>query len=155
MHNATSGRSNRACAKQLSIGTAEAIKIAQENDFSCIYQNFFVILHRKIIMTQNNNILEQIKKLGKKVLPKGSHLLLYGSRARGDNRPDSDWDLLVLLNRQQNVNADFANISYPLMELGFDLGQYFSVHTYSQEEWNSMNFMPFYKNVERDKIQLV
>ena len=112
-------------------------------------------MHRKIIMTQNNNILEQIKKLGKKVLPKGSHLLLYGSRARGDNRPDSDWDLLVLLNRPQNESADFSAISYPLMELGFDLGQYFSVHTYSQKEWKSMNFMPFYKNVERDKIQLV
>ena len=112
-------------------------------------------MHRKIIMTQNNNIVEQIRTLGKKVLPKGSHLLLYGSRARGDNRPDSDWDLLVLLNRPQSESADFSAISYPLMELGFDLGQYFSVHTYSQEEWNSMNFMPFYKNVERDKIQLV
>jgi predicted nucleotidyltransferase len=108
-----------------------------------------------MIMTSNNNIVERIKTLGKKVLPEGSHLLLYGSRARGDNRPDSDWDLLVLLNRQQNINADFASISYPLMELGFDLGQYFSVHTYSQKEWNNMSFLPFYKNVERDKIQLV
>ena len=106
-------------------------------------------------MKPNDNIVEQIKTLGKQVLPKGSHLLLYGSRARGDNRPDSDWDLLVLLNRQQNINADFASISYPLMELGFDLGQYFSVHTYSQIEWNHMSFLPFYKNVERDKIQLV
>ena len=53
MHNATSGRSNRACAKQLSIGTAEAIKIAQENDFSCIYEKKIVILHRKIIKHRN------------------------------------------------------------------------------------------------------
>ena len=60
-------------------------------------------MQRKIIMTQNNNIVEQIKALGKKVLPKGSHLLLYGSRARGDNRPDSDWDLLVLLTRQPTL----------------------------------------------------
>ena len=100
---------------------------------------------------QNNNIVEQIKTLGKQVLPKGSHLLLYGSRARGDNRPDSDWDLLVLLNRQQNVNADFANISYPLMELGFDLGQYFSVHTYTKNEWYNTPHSMFFFNVERDK----
>ena len=93
--------------------------------------------------------------MGKRILPKGSRLLLYGSRARGDHRPDSDWDLLVLLNRPQKEDSDFASISYPLMELGFSLGQYFSVHTYSQEEWNNMSFLPFYKNVEHDKIELV
>ena len=106
-------------------------------------------------MLKDKNIVSQIQTLGKKVLPKGSNLLLYGSRARGDYRPDSDWDLLVLLNRPQKEDADFVNISYPLMELGFDLGQYFSVHTYSQQEWQKMSFLPFYKNVERDKIQLV
>ena len=99
--------------------------------------------------------IQRIQTMGKQILPKGSHLWLYGSRARGDHRADSDWDLLVLLNRPQNEDADFAAISYPLMELGFDLGQYFSVHTYSQQEWSKMSFTPFYKNVERDKIQLV
>lgn len=44
---------------------------------------------------------------------------------------------------------------YAKMELGFDQGQYFSVHTYSQQEWDKMNFTPFYKNVEQDKIVLV
>ena len=106
-------------------------------------------------MEDKAKILEQISKLGRKLLPKGSHLLLYGSRARGDNSPESDWDLLVLLNRPQHENADFANISYPIMELGFDLGQYFSVHTYSQQEWQQMSFTPFVKNVEHDKVVLV
>lgn len=106
-------------------------------------------------MISKDKILDKIRFLGKKVLPKGSHLLLYGSRARGDNRTDSDWDLLVLLNRPQKEDLDFASISYPLMELGFSLGQYFSVHTYSQQEWKNMSYLPFYKNVERDKIELV
>ncbi len=109
-------------------------------------------MQRLLIM---NPILSKIQALGKKVIPQGSHLLLYGSRARGDNHANSDWDLLVLLNRPQNESEDFTSISYPLMELGFDLGQYFSVHTYSQQEWEKMSFLPFYKNVERDKIQLV
>ncbi|MBR1878445.1 MAG: nucleotidyltransferase domain-containing protein [Paludibacteraceae bacterium] len=105
--------------------------------------------------SQDSNILSQIKTVGKQLIPRGSHLLLYGSRARGDNRKDSDWDLLVLLNRSHQEDVDFATISYPLMELGFSLGQYFSVHTYTMKEWEKMSFLPFYKNVEQDKIELI
>ena len=100
-------------------------------------------------------VIHRITQAGKDLLPSGGHLWLYGSRARGDNRPDSDWDMLVLLNRPHHEDEDFRQISYPLMELGFQLGQYFSVHTYSQQEWQNMSFLPFYKNVERDKIELV
>ena len=52
--------------------------------FICVCHFFCVILQRKMIMTSNNKIVERIKTLGKKVLPEGSHLLLYGSRARGN-----------------------------------------------------------------------
>ena len=102
----------------------------------------------------HSDILLQIQQLGRQVLPQDAHLLLYGSRARGDFRDDSDWDLLILLNRPQE-SSDFQNIAYPIMELGFDLGEYFSIQTYSQQEWNSMSFVPNYKNVEQAKIVLV
>lgn len=100
------------------------------------------------------DILHQIQQLGRQVLPQDAHLLLYGSRARGDYHEGSDWDLLILLNRPQEA-SDFQNIAYPIMELGFDMGEYFSVQTYSQEEWEAMSFLPYYKNVEQDKIVLV
>ena len=103
---------------------------------------------------RHTDVLSQIQRLAKQLLPQDAHLLLYGSRARGDFHKDSDWDLLVLLNRPQEA-SDFQNIAYPLMELGFDLGEYFSVQTYSQAEWDSLSFLPYYKNVEHDKIVLV
>ena len=102
----------------------------------------------------HSDILYQIQQLGRQLLPEDAHLLLYGSRARGDYHDGSDWDLLILLNRPQEA-SDFQNIAYPIMELGFDLGEYYSVQTYSQQEWNSMSFLPYYKNVEQDKIVLV
>ena len=102
----------------------------------------------------HQDILYQIQQIGKQVLPQDAHLLLYGSRARGDDHEGSDWDLLILLNRPQEA-TDFQNIAYPIMEVGFDLGEYFSVQTYSQEEWDSMSFLPYYKNVEQDKIVLI
>ena len=100
------------------------------------------------------DILYQIQQIGRQVLPEDAHLLLYGSRARADYRENSDWDLLILLNRPKE-SSDFQNIAYPIMELGFDLGENFSVQTYSQQEWDSMSFLPFYKNVKQDKIVLV
>ena len=103
---------------------------------------------------QSAEVLNRITRLGREVLPSGGHLWLYGSRARGDARPTSDWDLLVLLNRPQEA-SEFQNIAYPIMEVGFDLGEYFSVQTYSQAEWDAMTFLPYYKNVEHDKIVLV
>ena len=102
----------------------------------------------------HTDILQQIQQLGRQLLPEDAHLLLYGSRARGDYHEGSDCDLLILLNRPQKA-SDFQNIAYPIMELGFDLGEYFSVQTYSQEEWDAMSFLPYYKNVEQDKIVLV
>ena len=102
----------------------------------------------------HTDILHQIRQIGRQLLPEDAHLLLYASRARGDFREDSDWDLLILLNRPKE-SSDFQNIAYPIMELGFDLGENFSVQTYSQQEWDSMSFLPFYKNVKQDKIVLV
>ena len=102
----------------------------------------------------HTDILHQIRQIGRQVLPEDAHLLLYGSRARGDYYEGSDWDLLILLDRPQEP-SDFQNLAYPIMELGFDLGEYFSVQTYSQKEWYAMRFLPYYKNVEQDKIVLV
>ena len=42
-------------------------------------------------------LIENIRLIAARVLPKGSTLYLYGSRARGDWNENSDWDLLVLL----------------------------------------------------------
>ena len=50
--------------------------------------------------------IQHIQTMGKQILPKGSNLWLYGSRARGDNRSDSDWDLLVFTPFYHNVEDD-------------------------------------------------
>lgn len=106
-------------------------------------------------MTNNSNILTQIQSLGKKVLPKGSSLLLYGSRARGDNREDSDYDLVVLVDKEKQQLQDFTDFAYPFMEMGWELGAEINPMLYTRKEWSQRHFTPFYKNVEHDKIVLV
>ena len=99
-------------------------------------------------------ILERIKQLAIAVLPQGSSLWLYGSRARGDECQSSDWDLLILLDKSKITSEDY-DLAYFFRELGWDLNATISPHIYSKKQWKDWSFLPFYKNVEQDKIVLV
>ena len=55
----------------------------------------------------NPTVINSIKEIAAKTLPANSSLLLYGSRARGDNRVDSDWDLLILLDKPKLSSQDY------------------------------------------------
>lgn len=100
-------------------------------------------------------IISNIQQVAASVLPKGSSLLLYGSRARGDAHKDSDWDLLILLDKQELTDSDYDNVSFPFTMLGWNIGELISPQLYTKKEWESISFLPFYKNVEQDKIVLV
>lgn len=96
-------------------------------------------------------IIDNIRQVAARVLPKGSSLYLYGSRARGDNHDDSDWDLLLLLSDEGDSDAAFRQYAYPIIAHGYDIWQSFSVHTYSKDEWYNGPHPMFYYNVEHDK----
>jgi predicted nucleotidyltransferase len=47
-------------------------------------------------MNTRDVIISKILELSKKEYP-GAEIYLYGSRARGDAKPLSDWDLLIFI----------------------------------------------------------
>ena len=67
------------------------------------------------------NIINAIKTLANKILPMDAKIILFGSRARGTEREDSDWDLLILLNKQKRSLEDIDDYAYPFKELGWNL----------------------------------
>ena len=102
-----------------------------------------------------SQVIENIREVAKTTLPKGSSLLLYGSRARGDAGKDSDWDLLILLDTPDLSESDYDNISFPFTMLGWNIGELISPQMYTKKDWESISFLPFHKNVEHDKIVLI
>lgn len=50
-------------------------------------------------------VLKKIKSIIKQIEPQ-AEIILYGSRARGDERPDSDWDLLILVNTKADLDYE-------------------------------------------------
>lgn len=97
----------------------------------------------------------QIKSVGKTYLMDGCHIFLYGSRARGCARPDSDWDLLILMDKPKIEQKDYDGICYALTSLGWELGEMIIPVLYTKDEWEKYSFSPFYKNVTSDKIEIV
>ena len=54
----------------------------------------------------NNQILNAIRDKASQILPKGAIVILFGSRARGDAREDSDWDVLILVDKERGTSQD-------------------------------------------------
>lgn len=101
-----------------------------------------------------NKVINDIKQSLRLHLPLGGYALLYGSRARGDAHSGSDWDILIVLDKEKLMPEDYDTVSYPLRELGWEIGEYINPVMYTAKEWESSNFTPFYHNVIDDAIRL-
>jgi len=103
----------------------------------------------------NTQVLNSIRTLKRQLLP-DDRLILFGSQARGDARPDSDWDLLVLLNKEKrNYIEDFDNYAYPFTEIGLKHDILINAKVFTIKDWERQKPSIFYKNVEKDKIEII
>lgn len=102
-----------------------------------------------------DDILDDIKQLAGEVVPKDGMALLYGSRARGTAHKGSDWDILLILNKDVLTQLDYDNVSYPFVLLGCELDEEINPIMYTAKEWQSYLATPFYENVQQDAVNLL
>lgn len=101
-------------------------------------------------------LLQRVRETIRAVEP-GARIILYGSHARGDPGPDSDWDFLVLLDGSVD-RARMAHIRDALfeLELALDDCPVLSSVVRGKDEWDSplLRATPFHQGVEREGIEL-
>ena len=117
-----------------------------------MHAHLYMLSRTKTI--NNNHTLSELRNIASVAIPKGGQAILYGSRARGDARNESDWDILILLDKDRLVQTDFDKVSYPFVLLGCDLGEEINPIMYTKKEWEGYRNTPFYENVSREGINL-
>ena len=100
-------------------------------------------------MVDQNLILEEIKNTVKAIDPSAT-LILYGSRARGNYREDSDIDLIILVDKEDLTNDDEIKITYPIYDIEYRTTTLISPMVYTKKAWANHKITPFFENVLAD-----
>jgi len=80
---------------------------------------------------------------------------LFGSRARGDNDADSDWDILILIDNKKVTNEIEDKFRDKLYDIELEFGQIISTFIYPKDFWeNHLKYSPLYKSVTKEGVRL-
>lgn len=81
--------------------------------------------------------------------------ILFGSRARGDAEPDSDWDLLVLTKNKDSESLNRALLSDLLHQVEMPNDWIISLMVRNEKDWNDhYSVTPLFDTIQREGIEL-
>jgi predicted nucleotidyltransferase len=113
------------------------------------------VVDRNLTEREMNTVDALVRHLQSRL---GKHLLsviLFGSWARGDPRPDSDIDIAVIVDK---ANTDMRQlIRHLAVESWLEHGLFVSTRVWDRTQWERMANLRtgLYRNIEREGVQLL
>jgi uncharacterized protein len=102
---------------------------------------------------KDEHIATRIRTEIKRIDPKAK-VVLFGSRARGDARKDSDWDLLILID-SQNIREKEDLFRDKIYDMELETGEIISMFVYNNKDWTSRHkITPLYKSIKKEGVVL-
>ena len=100
---------------------------------------------------RREELLSTVKQTVLSFVP-DAEIHLYGSRARGDSKPDSDWDFLVLSTKRL-TSEEQDKIRHALYEIEWDVGEVLCSIFQTKKEFQAQT-IPLFENVAKEGIVL-
>jgi len=82
-----------------------------------------------------------------------ARVILFGSRARGDNNKFSDWDFLILVSQEANERVK-SQIRDSLIDTELEAEQVISTVIYSQDQWPNYQITPLFQNIAKEGLEV-
>jgi len=104
-----------------------------------------------VIMNQRD-LISKVKKSVRSIDPL-ARVILFGSRARGDGHPSSDWDFLILVSKEATERFK-RQIRDSLIDTELEAEQVISIVIYSQDQWPDYRVTPLYQNIAEEGVEV-
>lgn len=102
----------------------------------------------------HQDIIQSIKRAISTIDP-SAEVHLFGSRARGDAKEDSDWDILVLVDKDVDRIQSQAPYREAILQVMTETDQVISTFIRNKDKWNTLHRMaPLFHEVEREGVLL-
>ncbi len=84
-----------------------------------------------------------------------AEVILFGSHARGQAHDESDWDILILIDRPKKNRLIEDKYRDEMFQLELELGEPISTFVYSKQDWETKHiYNPLYQNIKKEGIKL-
>jgi uncharacterized protein len=107
----------------------------------------------KPIKTKLFDVITNKVKDTARTFDQNSEVFLFGSRARGDYKKNSDWDFLILMNKQ--INEQFKEeVRAKIYDTELDTDQLIFSLVENIDDWNKLSNTDLFLNIKEDAIKL-
>lgn len=106
-----------------------------------------------IAINSKEAILKSIKEAVLQIEPEAK-VILFGSRARGDEHEESDWDVMILTPYEVDLKGEQRFI-HSLFDVELAYEQAISAVVFSKRDWEGRHRVtPLYQNIQQEGVTL-